>query len=73
MAARVGSYFEDLEVSADLSRLAMRGGVASVAGVYGNGVLQIVGTIVLARLLTPEDFGLVAISDGLDALCSAPD
>jgi O-antigen/teichoic acid export membrane protein len=57
----VGSYFEDLEASADLGRLAKRGGVASVAGVYVNGVLQIVGVVVLARLLTPEDFGLVAI------------
>ncbi len=56
-----GSYFEDLEASEDLSRLARRGGAASVATVYGNGVLQIVGAIVLARLLTPEDFGMVAI------------
>jgi O-antigen/teichoic acid export membrane protein len=61
MTASVGSYFKDLEASADLGRLAKRGGVASVAGVYGNGVLQIVGAIVLARLLTPEDFGLVAL------------
>jgi O-antigen/teichoic acid export membrane protein len=61
MAANVGSYFEDLQASADLGRLAKRGGMASVAGVYGNGILQIVGAIVLARLLTPEDFGLVAL------------
>jgi PST family polysaccharide transporter len=61
MTAGVDSYFEDLKVSADLGRLAKRGGVASVAGVYGNGVLQIVGAVVLARLLTPEDFGLVAL------------
>jgi PST family polysaccharide transporter len=61
MKNSVNSYFEDLESSADLGRLARRGGVASVASVYGNGVLQIVGAIVLARLLTPVDFGLVAI------------
>jgi len=61
MKASVNSYFEDLGRSTDLSRLARRGGVASVASVYGNGVLQIAGAIVLARLLTPEDFGLVAI------------
>ena len=61
MAANPGLYFEDLEASADLGRLAKRGGIASIAGVYGNGVLQIVGAIVLARLLTPEDFGLAAI------------
>lgn len=62
MKTSVVSYFEDLEKSADhLGRSARRGGVASVVSVYGNGVLQIVGAIVLARLLTPEDFGLVAI------------
>jgi O-antigen/teichoic acid export membrane protein len=61
MTAAMGSYFADLEASADLGRLAKRGGVASVAGVYGNGVLQIVGVVVLARLLTPEEFGLAAI------------
>jgi len=54
-----GSYFEELEASANMGRLARHGGVASVAGVYGNGVLQIVG--VLARLLTAEDFGLAAM------------
>ena len=61
MTATGGSYFEDLEASADLGRLAKRGGAASVAGVYVNGILQVVGIIVMARLLTPEDFGLVAI------------
>jgi O-antigen/teichoic acid export membrane protein len=39
----------------------LRGGVVSVAMQYCNGVLQIVAAIVLARLLTPDDFGLVAI------------
>ena len=61
MKASVNPYFEDLGRSADLGRLARRGGVALVASVYGNGILQIAGAIVLARLLTPEDFGLVAI------------
>ena len=40
---------------------ALRGGAISVTMQYGNAVLQIVSAIVLARLLTPEDFGLVAI------------
>jgi O-antigen/teichoic acid export membrane protein len=61
MTASVNSYFEDLTVSADLGRLAKRGGAASVAGVYGNGIIQILGVIILARLLTPEAFGLAAI------------
>jgi PST family polysaccharide transporter len=54
-------YFEDHKASSDLGRLALRGGIVSVAMQYGNGALQIFGAIILARLLTPEDFGLVAI------------
>src|SRR6266852_328287 len=61
MAEGVGVYFEDHRESSDLGRLALRGGVVSVAMQYCNGVLQIVAAILLARLLAPEDFGLVAI------------
>src|SRR6516162_6968807 len=61
MADGVGVYFEDHKESRDLGRLALRGGAVSVAMQYGNGVLQIAAAAVLARLLTPEDFGLVAI------------
>jgi O-antigen/teichoic acid export membrane protein len=61
MAPRTEAYFEEHGESGDLGRLALRGGIVSVAVQYGNGALQIVATIVLARLLAPEDFGLVAI------------
>ena len=61
MTQNVGIYFEDHRESRDLGRLALRGGAVSVAMQYGNGVLQLVAAIVLARLLAPEDFGLVAI------------
>src|ERR1700730_798524 len=61
MIEGVGIYFEDHKESRDLGRLSWRGGTASVAILYCNGVLQIITVIVLARLLTPEDFGLVAI------------
>lgn len=61
MANGAEAYFEDHKESSDLGRLALRGGIISVAMQYGNGVLQIVGAVVLARLLAPEDFGLVAI------------
>ena len=54
-------YFDDLTEPAQLGRLALRSGVISVASTYGSGVLQIAAAIILARLLTPEDFGLVAI------------
>ena len=65
MADGVGNYFEDHKESRELGRLALRGGVVAVAMQYGNGVLQIVAAIVLARLLAPEDFGLVAIVTAL--------
>jgi PST family polysaccharide transporter len=55
------AYFEDQKASRDLGRLALRGGIVSVAMQYGNGALQIAATVILARLLAPEDFGLVAI------------
>src|ERR1700739_4350859 len=61
MAEAVGVFFEDHRESKDLGRLALRGGIVSVAMQYGNGALQIVAAIILARLLAPEDFGLVAI------------
>jgi O-antigen/teichoic acid export membrane protein len=61
MAESAGVYFEDHRESKDLGRLALRGGIVSVAMQYGNGALQIVAAVVLARLLAPEDFGLVAI------------
>jgi PST family polysaccharide transporter len=61
MVDRVGIYFEDHRESHDLARRALRGGIISVAIKYGNGLLQIAAAIILARLLVPEDFGLVAI------------
>jgi PST family polysaccharide transporter len=61
MADGAEVYFENHEASSDLGRLALRGGIISVAMQYGNGALQLVAAIILARLLAPEDFGLVAI------------
>ena len=61
MAEGVAVYFEDHRESKDLGRRALRGGIVSVAIQYGNAALQIAGAIILARLLAPEDFGLVAI------------
>src|ERR1700760_2125555 len=61
MAENVGVYFEDHRESKDLGRRALRGGIISIVMQYGNGATQIVSAIVLARLVAPEDFGLVAI------------
>ena len=61
MAEGVAVYFEAHQESRDLGRLALRGGTASVAMQYGNGVLQLAAAVILARLMAAEDFGLVAI------------
>jgi O-antigen/teichoic acid export membrane protein len=61
MAQSVAIYFEDHSESKDLGRRALRGGFVSLVMQYGNGVLQILAAVILARLLAPEDFGLVAI------------
>jgi O-antigen/teichoic acid export membrane protein len=61
MADGAEVYFENHKASSDLGRLALRGGIISVAMQYGNGALQLVAAIILARLLAPEDFGIVAI------------
>ncbi|CAL78553.1 putative polysaccharide transport protein [Bradyrhizobium sp. ORS 278] len=61
MSQTVAAYFEEHRESKDLGRRALRGGIISIVIQYGNAALQIVAAIVLARLLAPEDFGLVAI------------
>jgi len=61
MSEAVGAYFEEHRESKDLGRRALRGGIVSIVIQYGNAVLQIAAAIILARLLAPEDFGLVAI------------
>src|SRR5262245_56156976 len=61
MAEDTQGYFEDHRQSKDLGRLALRAGTVSVATQFGNGALQLTASVILARLLVPEDFGLVAI------------
>jgi len=61
MSDVAADYFEEHRESKDLGRRALRGGIISIIIQYGNAALQIIAAIVLARLLAPEDFGLVAI------------
>jgi PST family polysaccharide transporter len=61
MADGAEAFFEDHKESRDLGRRALRGGITSVAMQYGNGAIQLTAAVILARLLAPEDFGLVAI------------
>ena len=54
-------YFDDAAPSEDLRRRSLRGGAISMAAQGGNVALQVASTVVLARILLPEDFGLVAM------------
>src|SRR5262245_3861952 len=55
------SYFDDTAPSHDLHRRSLRGGAISMVAQALNVVTQLVSTIILARILMPEDFGLVAM------------
>jgi PST family polysaccharide transporter len=61
MANAQNIHLADNESSGDLSRQALRGGAASVMSRLINGGIQMTSAIVLARLLTPTDYGLVAM------------
>ena len=48
----------------DLKRRTISGGVVTVSAQAAKFVLNLVSTVILARLLTPRDFGLVGNGDG---------
>jgi PST family polysaccharide transporter len=54
-------YFGENKAYAGLGRASVRGGVILVAGRGVNLLVQLASTILLARLLSPHEFGLVAI------------
>lgn len=53
--------FHRISTGKDLRRSAVRGAGAAIAGAAGNFVLQIGSVVILARLLTPADFGIVTM------------
>jgi polysaccharide transporter, PST family len=54
-------YFDDSARGNDLNRRSLRGGALAMISQGGNITTQVISTIVLARILLPEDFGLVAM------------
>jgi O-antigen/teichoic acid export membrane protein len=63
--------FSTEHLHADLSRRSVRGGALTLASQGTQFVLQSVATVVLARLLTPADFGLVAMVTAITGLGQA--
>src|SRR6266513_1757503 len=53
--------FRPVSESSELRRLAVRGAAATVSAAGLSLLVQVVGTAILARLLTPADFGLVTM------------
>ena len=53
--------FHPIATGAGLRRTAVRGAGAAIAGPAGNFAVQIGSVVVLARLLTPADFGIVTM------------
>ena len=57
----VTTYFEDNKPVEDHSAKSLRGGAVSIAARGINAVVQIGSVLFLARLLSPEDYGLVSM------------
>ena len=57
----VNGVFRSPSDDAGLRRLAVRGAGVTVFAQALGFAIQLIGTMVLARLLTPADFGLVAM------------
>lgn len=55
-------YFSDIRDRADLKKQAIQSGAISVVTRGISTVIQLAGVILLARLLTPADFGLVTMA-----------
>lgn len=56
-----GSHFNTEHLAKDLKGRAVRGGAVTFLGQAAKFVLQLGSTMILARILTPEDFGLIAM------------
>lgn len=61
MTSKPHSAFGDISDSA-LKQSAVRGSAAKLAGQIGNNLVRLLTLVVLARLLEPSDFGLVAMA-----------
>jgi PST family polysaccharide transporter len=58
----VKRFFETDHLTADLKRRSVRGGVAALGAQGGKLLLQLGATVVLARLLTPRDYGIFGMA-----------
>src|SRR5438132_5400345 len=57
----VTNYFGENKPREDFGRRSLRGGMVSIGARIVNAMVQIGSVVVLARLLSPEDYGLVGM------------
>ncbi|MGH9642927.1 MAG: oligosaccharide flippase family protein, partial [Terriglobales bacterium] len=69
-ASRASSALDTEHLKRNLRAKSVRGGAVTLTAQAMKYVLQVVSTIVLARLLTPRDFGLVAMVTALTGVVS---
>jgi polysaccharide transporter, PST family len=65
LTRQLQKYFGESKAYAGLGRASVRSAAVSVAGRAVNVLVQFASTILLARLLSPHDFGLVAMVTAL--------
>ncbi|MBV9391821.1 MAG: lipopolysaccharide biosynthesis protein, partial [Verrucomicrobia bacterium] len=58
-------FFGENKPSEDFGRRSLRGGFISIAARLISAVVQIGSVVILARLLTPEDYGLVGMATAI--------
>jgi len=63
--------FRPITENNKLRRLAVRGAVATISGSWLALVAQVISTVILARLLTPADFGVVTMATTFSLLVSS--
>ena len=60
-SSKADDCFNTEHLKLDLKKQAIKGSWATVSSQFLVFCIQMIGTIVLARLLTPDDFGLIAM------------
>lgn len=68
---QLSSAFSTEHLHADLTGRSVRGGLLTITSQGTQFIIQSVSTVVLARLLTPADFGLVAMVTAITGLGQA--
>jgi PST family polysaccharide transporter len=67
----VSIYFSDHKIDAGHGRRSLRGGAASIVAKAINALVQIGAVLLLARLLSPEDYGLVSMVTAITGFASS--